>query len=137
MIFLLERFRALRCATLSHDEVVTVKQLRGHRAMRSVSDDYTSLSFVIRTSKVEPRSAKSSGKIDSATKTDYFVSMMGFEKALLYSAVSDGEHSISWISKLGGCNLKDSLSRASQGVVNILGSVILMDISKWTASTRR
>lgn len=95
MILLLERFRALRCATLSHDEVVTVKQLRGHRAMRSVSDGLHFVIFRYKNKQVEPRSAKSSGKIDSVTKTDYFVSMMGLEKALLYSAVSDGEHSIS------------------------------------------
>ncbi len=59
---------------------------------------------------------------------------MGLEKALLYSAVSDGEHSISCISKSGDCNLNGKLLNATQEVLYIFGSVILMDSSKWTAS---
>src|SRR5208283_796896 len=43
---------------------------------------------------------------------------------LLYCAVSEGEHSISMMSKPGGCNLKDNLSSAIQGFVYIFGSVI-------------
>src|ERR1700747_3026348 len=61
----------------------------------------------------------------------------GLLKNLSYFAVSDGAHSISGISKWRDCNLKDNLSRATQGFVYIFGSVILIDDSKWSAPTRR
>ena len=41
----------------------------------------------------------------------------GSPNTSLYLAVSDGEHSISLISKLDGCNASGSLSRAIQGSV--------------------
>src|ERR1700680_2122100 len=41
----------------------------------------------------------------------------GSPSFLLYRAVSDGEHSISMMSKPRGCSLNDNLSRATQGLV--------------------
>src|SRR5258706_9591033 len=60
----------------------------------------------------------------------------GFPCFLLYVAVSEGEHSISIMSKPGACNRKGNLSRATQGFVYILGSSIAIVISRWSRSTR-
>jgi len=53
------------------------------------------------------------------------LSLAGLPITLLYSANSEGEHIISLTSKLGGCNLKRNLSRATQGLVYIFGSSIV------------
>ena len=51
--------------------------------------------------------------------------LAGFPMILLYSANSDGEQIISLTSKLGGFNLKRSLSRATQDFVYIFGSLMV------------
>ena len=54
----------------------------------------------------------------------------GSANSLSYAAVSEGTHSISGMSKPGGCNRTENLSMATQGFVYILGSSIVTLICK-------
>ena len=54
----------------------------------------------------------------------------GSANSLSYAAVSEGTHSISGMSKPGGCNRTENLSMATQGFVYILGSSTVTLICK-------